>query len=242
MRIASLQVAAETASTQADALAAPVPARGCAVFLAERQRAGLGRRGRAWVSEEGNLAMSVSRRLARPLRALPGLSLARGVAVAEALHALGVPEAGLKWPNDLVADGRKLGGLLVDARAHGEGSIVVVGVGVNIALAQDAGAAIDQPWCDLASLGHALARETVATAAIAAIAGALEAFDAQGFAAFAARWATLDAWIGRAALIVDGGRVETGTGLGVDADGALRLATESGERRFHAGELSLRPA
>lgn len=241
-RIASLHVAADTASTQTDALAAPPPAEGCAVYLAERQHAGQGRRGRAWVSGEGNLAMSVVRRLQRPIRALSGLSLAAGVAVAEALHALGVARVGLKWPNDVVADGRKLGGLLVDARADGEGSIAVVGIGLNVALPRDAGATIDQPWCDLAALGHPLARADVAVAVIASLAGALDAFDARGLEPFLARWSALDAYAGCAVRVLDGDRVHAGTVLGIAVDGALRLQTGAGEQRLVGGELSLRPA
>ena len=162
-QVASLQWLAETASTQADALAAPVPAQGCALFLADRQHAGQGRRGRAWISPPGaNVYLSLSRRFAQPLPALSGLSLAAGIAVVEALHRLGVTEAGLKWPNDVLAGGRKLGGLLVNLRPDAGGSAAIVGLGLNLRMPDEAGAAIDQPWCDLASLGHGCGRVPVA--------------------------------------------------------------------------------
>jgi BirA family biotin operon repressor/biotin-[acetyl-CoA-carboxylase] ligase len=244
-QVASLQWLAETASTQADALAAPVPAQGCALFLADRQHAGQGRRGRRWVSPPGaNLYLSLSRRFAHPLAALSGLSLAAGVAVVEALHALGVHEAGLKWPNDVLAGGRKLGGLLVNLRADSDrgGSVAIVGLGLNLRMPDGAGATIDQPWCDLAMLGHCCGRVQVAARVIAQFAGALAQFDAEGIAPFLPRWQRLDAYAGREARIVDGVEIASGTVLGIDASGALRLRVDGVERRFHGGELSLRPA
>jgi BirA family biotin operon repressor/biotin-[acetyl-CoA-carboxylase] ligase len=240
-QLAALHVVDETASTQADLLAAPVPAAGCSVLLARRQRDGQGRRGRAWVSTEGNLALSLSRRIARPLRELSGLSPAAGVAIVEALHALGVDSAGLKWPNDLVAGERKLGGLLVDARADGTGSIAVIGVGVNVSLPAQAGEAIAQPWCDLRGLGHAIERDAVAVAVVDALVAMLDSFERNGLAPFVERWARHDAYAGRPARVLDGAREHAGTVLGIADDGALRLLTAEGEQRFHAGELSLRP-
>jgi BirA family biotin operon repressor/biotin-[acetyl-CoA-carboxylase] ligase len=241
LQLAALRVVDQTASTQADLLAAPVPATGCSVLLARRQSDGQGRRGRAWVSSEGNLALSLSRRIARPLRELAGLSLAAGVAIVEALHALGVDAAELKWPNDLVAGERKLGGVLVDARADGAGSIAVIGVGVNVSLPAQSGEAIAQPWCDLRGLGHAIGRDALAVAVVDALVAMLDAFEREGLAAFVERWARHDAYAGRPARVLDGERVHAGTVLGIAADGALRLLTSDGEQRFHAGELSLRP-
>jgi BirA family biotin operon repressor/biotin-[acetyl-CoA-carboxylase] ligase len=240
-RLATLRVVEETDSTQADLLAAPAPQGGCAVLLARRQRDGQGRRGRAWVSAEGNLALSLSRRIARPMRELSGLSLAAGVAIVEALHLLGVHEAGLKWPNDLVARERKLGGLLVDAQAAGEASIAVIGVGVNVALPAPLGQAIGQPWCDLHGLGHAIGRDALAAAVIDALVATLERFEREGLAPFLPEWARHDAYAGRAARVLDGAREHEGTVLGIADDGALRLLGSDGEQRFHAGELSLRP-
>lgn len=242
-QVAALVVAEATGSTQADALAAPAPSAGVALFVADRQTAGQGRRGRAWVSPpDANLYLSAARRFARPLPQLGGLSLAVGVAVVEALQALGVAGAGLKWPNDVLVDGRKLGGILVDARAEDGGSIAVVGIGLNLRMPADAAAAIDQPWCDLAGLGHDLARDHVAAAVIGALVAAFAAFDADGLAPFLARWQAHDALAGREARLLEGGRETAGTVLGVDTRGALRFATADGERLVHSGELSLRPA
>ena len=241
--VASLQFLSDTGSTQADALAVPAPTRSCALYLADRQDAGQGRRGRPWVSPPGaNLYLSVSRRFAHPVAALSGLSLAAGVALVEALHALGVAEAGLKWPNDVLAGGRKLGGVLVNLRGEGADTAAVIGLGLNLRMPADAGEGIDQPWCDLASLGHDRTRVEVATAVIAHLVEALEQFDTAGFEPFIARWDRLDVFRGRDVRIVDGIDVATGTVLGIDGAGALRLRVDGSERRFHGGELGLRPA
>jgi BirA family biotin operon repressor/biotin-[acetyl-CoA-carboxylase] ligase len=242
-QVATLVVAEETGSTQVDALAGSVPTNGVAVYVADRQTAGQGRRGRAWVSPpDANLYLSAARRFARPLPQLGGLSLAVGIAVVEALQALGVQGAGLKWPNDVLVDGRKLGGILVDARADGAGSIAVIGIGLNLRMPAEAAAAIDQPWCDLAGLGHAPSRDAVAASVTAALVEVFAAFDAEGLAPFLARWSAHDALAGRAARLLEGERDTIGTVLGVDARGALRFATADGERLVHSGELSLRPA
>lgn len=242
-QVASLQFLSDTLSTQADALAVPSPDRGCALFLADRQTAGQGRRGRPWVSPPGaNLYLSVSRRFVHPLAALSGLSLAAGVAVVEALHALGVREAGLKWPNDLLVGGRKLGGLLVNLRSEGVHASAVIGLGLNLRMPADAGGAIDQPWCDLASLGHDIGRTQLAAAVITHLVGALLQFDSEGFEPFIARWDRHDVFRGREVRIVDGADAVLGTVLGIDAVGALRMRVAGNERRFHGGELGLRPA
>ncbi len=244
-QIAGLHVVAETTSTQADALAAPLPAQGCAIFIADRQTAGQGRRGRSWISPAGaNIYLSVSRRFTHGLQSLSGLSLVAGVAVVEALQAMGIELVGLKWPNDLVVDGMKLGGVLVQGRAEGGTSAAVIGLGLNVRMPTDAAAAIEQPWCDLASLGHDIARVELLAGVITQLVAALAQFDVEGLAPFLPRWSQLDAFRGREARVLDGANVVSGTVLGIDGNGALRMAVvgDGGERVFHAGELSLRPA
>src|SRR5882672_5073771 len=102
------------------------------LLLADEQTAGRGRRGRRWHSAPGaGLTFSLAVALRRPLRELAALPLVAGVAVARALHSLGVARAALKWPNDLVVDGAKLGGILVETRMQGGASLAVIGIGIN---------------------------------------------------------------------------------------------------------------
>ncbi|MGH8089290.1 MAG: biotin--[acetyl-CoA-carboxylase] ligase, partial [Stenotrophomonas sp.] len=111
----TLEVAWTVGSTNTELLRCSAPERGARVLLAERQTGGRGRRGRAWASPlAAHVYVSVLRGFAGGLSRLGGLSLVAGVAVAEALRAHGVAQVGLKWPNDIVVDGHKLGGLLVE--------------------------------------------------------------------------------------------------------------------------------
>lgn len=239
--LASVSVAASTASTQADALAAAAPEHGCALFLAEHQTQGHGRQGRPWLSPpaQASLAMSLSRRFGTPLAAISGLSLVAGIAVAEALP---VPGIGLKWPNDLLVDGRKLGGILVNLRAAPNGGCdAVIGIGINLCLPADAG--IDQPWTDLARCGaEPASRNALVAAVLDQLLPALALFEAQGMAPFLPRWQSLDALAGCAVRVHDGPRVHEGVLAGITDSGALRLREGGCERVFASGEVSLRPA
>jgi BirA family biotin operon repressor/biotin-[acetyl-CoA-carboxylase] ligase len=242
--LATIHIAEQTASTQADALAAMVPAQGCALFLAEHQRAGQGRQGRQWISApaEASLAMSLSRRFHRSMAAMSGLSLVVGIAIAEALALDGV---GLKWPNDLVADGRKLGGILVNLRAapngSGAGCEAVIGIGLNLQLPADAH--IDQPWTDLARCGAPpRTRNALLAVLLDSLLPALSEFDAQGLEPFLPRWQRLDAYAGREVRVLEGERIHEGRLDGITATGALRLQAGGEECIFHSGEVSLRPA
>lgn len=243
--LSSLQVAWDTDSTNARLLARPAPARGCAVLFAERQSAGRGRRGRDWNSPlAANLYFSVSRRFHVPLARLGGLSLAVGVALAEAAVDLGVADARVKWPNDVWVSGRKLAGVLIETGGELGGPVdVVVGVGMNVLMPEVRGAQIGQPWTDLAREGGATDRNLVAARALGALLPALEQFELEGLGAFLGRFERLDALAGETVDVVLPHGEATGRALGVSGDGALRVALETGgERCFHAGEASLRRA
>ncbi len=244
--LAALDIAWSLDSTNAELLRREPPARGTAVLLAERQTAGRGRRGRAWASPlAANLYLSLSRRYGGGLARLGGLSLAAGVAVGEALRALGAGGVGVKWPNDIVADGRKLGGLLVEGSGEPAGAArAVVGVGLNVRMPAAQAAAIDQPWGDLAGLpGPLPSRSALAATLLAHLLPALALFDREGLAPFLPRHAALDALRGRPVSVLGGdGSVHAGIALGVAEDGALRVDIDGGERRFHSGEVSVRAA
>ncbi len=216
---------------------ADLPSR--AALLADRQTAGRGRRGNHWSTPSGNLALSLFARLPMPPTALGGLSLALGVCCAEALHALGASEVGLKWPNDLLARGRKLGGLLVElAASEANGVEVVIGLGLNRELPADA----DNGWIGLRDLGLDIGRCTLAARMIEALLLALQQFEPHGFSAFAERWHRMDALHGRSVRVLAAGVEHLGKVQGVGLDGALRVACADGERVFLSADVSLRPA
>lgn len=243
------EVAWSLDSTSTALMRRRTPARGVEVLLAERQLAGRGRLGRAWASPLGaNLYLSLARAFEGGLARLGGLGLVAGVAAAEALHGCGFGKVRLKWPNDLVVpavDGslRKLGGLLVEGGGeHGGPVRAVVGIGLNVRMPAAAGAAIDQPWCDLAGLapGAVPARNLLAAALVSRLVPALDLFDREGLAPFLPRHAALDALQGREVDLLAGSATCSGTALGLAADGALRLLVDGRERLVHAGEASLR--
>ncbi len=244
--IAKLEIAWSLDSTNSELLRRDTPARGVAVLLAERQTGGRGRRGRSWISPlAAHLYLSVARQFSGGLSRLGGLSLVAGVAVAEALHAAGYDDVQLKWPNDLLVSGRKLGGLLVEGGGEHAGPVrAVIGLGLNVRMPHDAAATVDQPWIDLATMGAAApSRNAVAACVLGHLLPALEQFDDEGLSPFLARYVRFDALAGREVIVHGAGTQSSGTALGIAADGALRVRVrvDGEERSFHAGEVSVRP-
>lgn len=230
---------AQVDSTNAELLRRGAAQADLSVLVADAQHAGRGRQGRVWQSPAGaNLYLSLYRRFALAPRALGGLSLAVGIACAEALQALGADDTRLKWPNDLLARERKLGGILIELAPQA----AVIGIGINVRMPVAAMRAVEQPWIDLAALGLDIPRAALVAALLDALLPALDAFERDGLAPFVARWRALDALAGRRVRVLGGDEVIEGEALGIADDGALRVATRDGERRFHSADVSLRSA
>ena len=241
--IASLDIAWSLDSTNSELLRRETPSHGLAVLLAERQTGGRGRRGKHWTSPlAAHLYLSVARQFSGGLSRLGGLSLVAGVAAAEALQACGYDGVRLKWPNDLLLQGRKLGGLLVEGGGEHAGPVrAVIGLGLNVRMPASAAAAIDQPWIDLQQVSTArLSRNRIASEVLSQLVPALDQFDLEGLAPFRARYAALDALAGQDVSVHLGGETLEGTAVGLAEDGALRVRIDGGERVFHAGEVSVR--
>lgn len=249
--IARLEVIDEIGSTNGYLLArgrrgqAVAGARPAEVCLAERQTAGRGRLGRRWVSPFGrNIYLSILWRSALAPAQLGGLSLACGVAVVRALTGLGVQGIGLKWPNDIHWQGRKLAGLLLEVAAEAQGpSLVVVGVGLNLGLRAADATAIDQPWVDLTEVceGRPPRRNAVAAGLINTLIDALGRYAELGLAPFLDDWRAFDAYRGESVTLIAGSQRCQGRYCGIDGQGNLLLETTDGQRCFAAGEVSLRP-
>lgn len=213
------------------------------VCLAEHQTAGRGRLGRPWVSPYArNLYLSVLWRFRGKARRLSGLSCAMGVAVAQTLRSEGADEVRLKWPNDLVWGERKLGGVLVDVVAGGSDAVLaVIGVGINVAMPQEAAAAIDQAWTDLRSVcSRAPSRNRLAGVLMHHLLLSLAEFEEAGLGPFLDRWDALDAVRGRPVTLRWADQLVSGVALGIDGEGALRLARQGRTECYRAGEVSLR--
>jgi BirA family biotin operon repressor/biotin-[acetyl-CoA-carboxylase] ligase len=214
------------------------------VCMAEMQTAGKGRRGRQWVSPFGhNLYLSVLREFNSGASSLEGLSLVIGIALVNALQEWGFGGLGLKWPNDVLWNERKLAGILIEISGDVAGTCqVVIGLGLNLKLKTDNMRDVEQPWAALSQLGFVQRdRNRLFGRILDRVMTALERFQTTGFGAFADDWNRLDISAGRHVELSSAAGAVTGLGLGVDASGALLLDTASGVRRFQGGEVSLRP-
>jgi BirA family biotin operon repressor/biotin-[acetyl-CoA-carboxylase] ligase len=231
-----VDVVAECASTNTLLLARAETSPSGAVLVAERQTAGRGRLGRLWHAEPGaSLTFSLLYKL--PRGSTPGgLSLAVGVAIAEALRELGVDGVALKWPNDILRHGRKLAGVLIEL----SGASAVIGIGVNRRLPADLP---DEVRANAAGLDLAIDRNELLVRLLAALQGVLETFGSDGFAALRDRWSALNAYAGAPVRVISEFAVPVeGVCMGVDVDGALLLETPVCVQRILSGDVSLRPA
>lgn len=223
------------------------------LLVAERQTAGRGRMGRRWWSSGaagsiGPASLCFSLGLTLAPRAWSGLSLAVGVALAEALDPAGQHRVRLKWPNDLWlvdgagAAGRKFAGVLIETVAlpgSSDGRYAVIGVGLNLdAPAAEAG--IDTPTAGWREADPAADAHAVLARLAPALLKATAQFEAEGFSAFADRYARRDALAGRDITATATPPI-TGRADGVDALGALRLVTDAGLRLIDSAEVSVRP-
>jgi BirA family biotin operon repressor/biotin-[acetyl-CoA-carboxylase] ligase len=213
------------------------------VCIAEHQSAGRGRRGRKWVSPYGShLYFSLFWRLTDGMSKAMGLSLVVGCSLARVLADLGVDNIGLKWPNDVYLDGRKLAGILVEMKGQADSNCeLIIGIGVNMAMPDAQGEAIDQPWADLQ--GVAMPDKTeFAIKLQRQLQADLTLFEREGLPAFVTRWQQADLFIGKKVNLLMADKVESGICRGIDSQGALLLDIEGELKSFIGGEISLRPA
>ena len=214
------------------------------VVLAEQQTAGRGRRGKNWISPfASNIYMSVVWDFPKGAESTQGLSLAIGVGVRRALLALGIKDVQLKWPNDIFVNNRKLGGILIEIIGAPNGACsVIVGIGVNVSMPDSFGYKIDQDWIDLSQISKAIiSRDELCAKLIANIFKILKNFYDIGFPAYLYEWQDADFLKNKVCIINVSHESKTGTVLGVDDRGALRMRLLSGEeQRFVGGEISVR--
>ncbi|WP_312956541.1 bifunctional biotin--[acetyl-CoA-carboxylase] ligase/biotin operon repressor BirA [Pseudomonas songnenensis] len=227
-------------STNAEALRLLQQERTPFLVMAEAQTSGRGRRGRRWVSPFGqNLYCSLAFKVHGGARQLSGMSLAVGLAVMHALRLAGVPQVGLKWPNDVYVDGRKIAGILLELTGDpADVCHVVVGIGINVNMIDTEG--IDQRWTSMKEHIGMVDRNALVVTLASALKRYLEQHANLGFSSLKDEWEASHIWQGQKCTLSTGAHDFSGVVVGVDHQGGLRLMIEGDERVFNGGELSLR--
>jgi len=220
-----------------------------AVCFAEHQSAGRGRRGRRWHSPfGGNLYMSVSWHFDDTPPGLAALGLAVGAGVAEYLQDMGLADVGLKWPNDIYWQGRKLGGILIEHRGESGGQWhAVVGLGLNLRMNRDEVADIEQPWVDLATAAgeggiELPGRNALAGGMAHAVLEVLGRFQHKGFPAFREAWLGFDVLRDHEVRVIQADGEVRGIARGISEEGALWVESGGVRHSYVSGEVSLRLA
>ncbi len=208
-------------------------------YLAECQTAGRGRLGRTWVSPYGrNVYLSLVWEFEGGAAVLEGLSLAVGVAVRRAITALGVGDITLKWPNDILRDKRKLGGILLEMTGDPVGTCrVIVGVGLNMDVPSELADTIGQPWHDLT--GHNIRRNEMVAALLSELLPVLASYSQQGFLPYREEWERHHAHCDQEIEVSTPARSVRGIARGVADNGALCVELPDGLQYFSGGEVSV---
>ena len=208
------------------------------------QTHGKGRRGRTWVSQLGSsLTFSLLWRFQCGAAALSGLSLAVGVALMRTFNSIGVNDAQLKWPNDVLVNGKKLAGILIELQGDLEGpSAAVIGVGINLNLPKNVLANIDQPAIDLVSASlKPVNQSELLGMLLKHLADVLSGFEQHGFIGLRDEWLSYHAYQNKSVrMLLPNGTDVQGVVKSVADDGILLVETALGLQRFSAGEISLR--
>ena len=210
--------------------------------VAEMQKQGRGRRGKVWISPFAkNMYFSTVVSFSSGAANLEGLSLVVGLSLIRVLATLGLPQAKLKWPNDVLVDNKKLAGILLEITGDPTGLChVVVGVGVNVNMRQTVGQ-IDQAWTSLCQqLGEVQDKSNLLMHLITELQISLRRFSKQGFKPFLEEWMLHDAFLNRSVVVKVGEQMIFGESLGVNDRGELLLNCQGVIRSFNGGEVSLR--
>ncbi|WP_076416876.1 bifunctional biotin--[acetyl-CoA-carboxylase] ligase/biotin operon repressor BirA [Shewanella sp. UCD-KL12] len=214
------------------------------ICIAEYQSSGRGRRGRNWVSPYGcHLYCSMYWRLEQGMAQASGLSLVVACALVKALTSLGIDGLGVKWPNDIYLNGKKLAGVLIEMSGQADSEChLVIGVGINISMSQEQGDKIDQAWSDLSQSLVCPDKTDLAIALQKQLKSDLEQFQTEGLTPFLSRWAAVDIFMGKQVKLLMGDNEVRGICRGIDTTGAILLDTDEGVVPFVGGEISLRPS
>jgi len=211
------------------------------VIIAEYQSQGRGRGGNTWISPMGvSINLSLGWHYEIPPKNAGCMSLACGVVVMRVFKKLGIQGTGLKWPNDIFANDRKLGGILVEMRGENAGPVdVITGIGLNVSSAE-AITTIDQPTTEMAALTDTLpSRNHIAGLLIDELVIMLDQFPDMERGKILNEWRRYDCAKGRQATVTLPGTSWTGSVMGIDDEGLLLMRIKNKVRKFTSGQVSL---
>jgi BirA family transcriptional regulator, biotin operon repressor / biotin---[acetyl-CoA-carboxylase] ligase len=213
------------------------------VVLAEYQSKGRGRRGNQWVSPVASgIYLSIGWRLEIATGTLGLLSLCIGVAVARALCAINLSKVGLKWPNDIIVDNKKLGGILLEMRGEASGPVdIVIGIGINYELPESARLNIDQDVTDICSnTTQRLSRNKITAIILSNVIEILVELESSANSTLIDEWRKFDCYVNKKARLLIGDKEIEGVLKGVDNQGALLMSVNGKIETYMSGEVSLR--
>lgn len=208
--------------------------------IAEQQTNGKGRLNRNWHSPFGqNIYLSCLYPFTKDISELAGLSLVVSLAIAATLRKFGLDEKlFVKWPNDILHDGNKLSGTLIEVQAESNGACqAVIGIGLNVNMLLDTQREITQGWTSMRKItGQYLDRNNIAATLMNDLQDYLERFHANGFKDFIAEWQAADCMHGKDITVKNHHETISGVMAGINAQGHLLLKTSEGERAFSSGD------
>lgn len=206
-----------------------------AVIIADRQTAGRGRFQRPWYSE-GGLCMTAVLEMDCPPEKIGAVTLTASVAVALSLTSLFDWPFEIKYPNDIMVGGAKIGGILAEARMTKKKPVVLLGIGVNVEqklFPMD----ISEKAVSLAQLGMSADRETVAMVILNMLEPMLDVFSEKGFCKVRPYWIRMNCTLGKNVTIEKPSGVARGVAIDLDDNGMLLVETENGTERVNSGDL-----
>ena len=202
--------------------------------VAEYQTAGRGRRGRQWLSPFAGQIIFSFYWTFDPKKSIEGLSLVIGLAIAEVLNVQ------VKWPNDILFDGRKLGGILVEIANHKNGMLnLVIGVGINVLLPKQT--EISQPYAEVCEIDPDVERQTLLPKLIQNLYARLNIFEKNGInAEFQQAWQSYNAFSNNEVNVLTEQGAISGIEQGINERGYLKVLCGNKIQMFNGGEVSLR--
>ncbi len=213
--------------------------------FAERQTAGKGRRGRSWYSPFGtNIYLSLLWQFEKDLSQLAGLSLVIAIGVIKALQQYGIKDdLGLKWPNDILWQNKKLCGILVETRGEvSEAVNTVIGIGLNVNMPNSINEKIDQPWVDIKQITSGeIQRNQLAGLILNNLLLVIAQFEQHGIKPFISQWRQFDLTRDKKISLHTASEKFSGIARGINESGCILLEDSAGKiQQFSIGEVSLR--